>query len=154
MFCTRLRKDLLLVARRVTLLITGRNEVVAKVMFLLMSVILSTGGGSASVHAGILPLPQEGGIPVAKENPPPRRTPPAKETPQRRWHPPAKETPPERDPQGAPPLPRRPPQRRKHPPAKETPPKKETPQEGGLPPGPHPRGKLRGSDQAHTQGGN
>ena len=33
---------------------TSRNEVVAKVMFLLVSVILST-GGSASVHAGIPP---------------------------------------------------------------------------------------------------
>ena len=35
-------------------LITGRKEVVAKVMFLLVSVILS-GGVSASVHAGIPP---------------------------------------------------------------------------------------------------
>ena len=41
-----------------TLFITGHNEVVAKVMFLLMSVILSTGGVSASVHAGI-PHPPE-----------------------------------------------------------------------------------------------
>ena len=38
-------------------IITGRNEVVAKVMLLLMSVILLT-GGSASVHAGIPPPPQ------------------------------------------------------------------------------------------------
>ena len=36
------------------MLVTGCNEVVAKVMFLLMSVILST-GGCASVHAGIPP---------------------------------------------------------------------------------------------------
>ena len=38
--------------------ITGRNEVVAKVIFLHLSVILFTGvgwGGSASVHAGIPP---------------------------------------------------------------------------------------------------
>ena len=52
--------------------ISGRNEVVAKVMFLLVSVILLT-GGSASVHAGIPPPrkqtppgnipPQEGGPP-------------------------------------------------------------------------------------------
>ena len=35
-------------------LVTGRNEVVAKVMFLLVCVILFT-GGSASVHAGISP---------------------------------------------------------------------------------------------------
>ena len=60
---------------------TGRNEVVAKVMFLLEFVILFT-GGSASVHAGIL-------------------TPPAKETPpRRRRHPPAKETPPRPTPKG------------------------------------------------------
>ena len=37
--------------------ITGRNEVVAKVIFLHLSVILFTGGGSASVHAGIPPPP-------------------------------------------------------------------------------------------------
>ena len=34
---------------------TGRNEVVAKVIFLHLSVILFTGGVSASVHAGIPP---------------------------------------------------------------------------------------------------
>ena len=45
---------------------TGRNEVVAKVMFLQVSVILSTGGGSPENPPG------------TKENPPPgpRRTPP------------------------------------------------------------------------------
>ena len=143
MFCTRLRKDLLLVARRVTLLITGRNEVVAKVMFLLMSVILSTGGalpqcmlGYCHSHKKEAPLrprrtPQGG-------TPPPRRTPPAKETPQRRWHPPAKETPPEGDPQGGTPLPRRP------------------PKEGSTPlPRPTPKGEIEGDQiQAHTQGGN
>ena len=37
-------------------LVTGRNEVVAKVMFLLVCVILFT-GGSASVHAEIIPTP-------------------------------------------------------------------------------------------------
>ena len=52
----------------ISLIFTGRNEVVTKVMFLLVSVILSTGRESASVHAGIPP-------------PPPRRHPPAKETP-------------------------------------------------------------------------
>ena len=36
------------------ILFTGRNEVVAKVIFLHLSVILFTGGVSASVHAGIL----------------------------------------------------------------------------------------------------
>ena len=38
-------------------IITGRNEVVAKVIFLHLSVILFT-GGSASVHAGISPRDQ------------------------------------------------------------------------------------------------
>ena len=46
--------------------ITARNEVVAKVMFLLVSVILLT-GGSASVHAGI---------------PPPSRTPRSRHPPE------------------------------------------------------------------------
>ena len=60
-------------ARFVACIVTGRNEVVAKVIFLHLSVILFTGGGSASVHAG---------IPPAKETPPlQRRHPPAKETP-------------------------------------------------------------------------
>ena len=39
------------------LIITGRNEVVAKVIFLHLFVILFT-GGSASVHAGIPPPPR------------------------------------------------------------------------------------------------
>ena len=46
------------VFRRITMtfdLITGRNEVVAKVIFLHLSVILFTGRGSVSVHAGIPP---------------------------------------------------------------------------------------------------
>ena len=62
-------------------LFTGRNEVVAKVMFLLVSVILFT-GGSASVHAGITPTPSPrepdppgsrhplGGRPIWKQEPP------------------------------------------------------------------------------------
>ena len=66
-------------------IITGRNEVVAKVMFLLVSVILST-GGSAAVHAGILPLPPEGGTHQEGDNPqegdpPEGGTPPKKEAP-------------------------------------------------------------------------
>ena len=93
---------------------TGRNEVVAKVMFLLVSVILSTGGSPCKE------TPQEGGTPQkeapsqqgdpqqgdpwkeappVKEAPPPRKealpqkeAPPGRETP---WKeaPPAKETP-------------------------------------------------------------
>ena len=74
-----------------------RNEVVAKVMSLLVSVILST-GGSASVHAGILPPPkketpreggapqegdpQEGGTPPQKEASPQEGGTPPQETPQ------------------------------------------------------------------------
>ena len=38
-------------------------------MFLLVSVILSTGGGSASVHAGMLPPPHEGGTPQEGDTP-------------------------------------------------------------------------------------
>ena len=52
-------------------IITGRNEVVTKVLFLLVSVILSTGRGGC--------LPQ--GDPPAKETP--QGDPPAKETPQK-----------------------------------------------------------------------
>ena len=44
----------------ISTIFTGRKEVVAKVMFLLVCVIMFT-GGSASVHAGISPL--EGGTP-------------------------------------------------------------------------------------------
>ena len=60
---------------------TGRNEVVAKVMFLLVSVILSTGGGSASVHTGMLPPSPRRRHPPKRRHPPRRRHPPVKETP-------------------------------------------------------------------------
>ena len=53
--------------------ITGRNEVVAKVIFLHLSVILFTGGVSASVHAGIPPLEQ---TPNREQTPPQSRHPP------------------------------------------------------------------------------
>ena len=52
------------------LIFTGRNEVVANVMFLLVCVILLTEGGSASVHAGIPPT-----------HPPPEADTPRKQTP-------------------------------------------------------------------------
>ena len=60
-------------------LFTGRNEVVAKVIFLHLSVILFTGGVSASVHAGILhppgvDTPLEQTLPQ-KQTPPPSRHP-------------------------------------------------------------------------------
>ena len=51
--------------------VTGRNEVVAKVMFLHLSVILFT-GGSASVHAGI-PPPPGGTHPPGSTHPHPPR---------------------------------------------------------------------------------
>ena len=54
-------------------IVTGRNEVVAKVIFLHLSVILFMGEGSASVHAGIPP-------PLGAD-PPCQGDPPAKETP-------------------------------------------------------------------------
>ena len=56
---------------------TRRNEVVAKVMFLLESVILST-GGPASVHAGIPPPAKETLLP---RRPPCQGDPPAKDAP-------------------------------------------------------------------------
>ena len=45
-------------APSIVLFITGRNEVVAKIIFLHLSVILFTGGVSASVHAGIQHPPE------------------------------------------------------------------------------------------------
>ena len=55
-----------------SLIFTGRNEAMAKVMFLLVCVILFT-GGSASVHAGIPPH--------AQKQTPLRSRPPQKQTP-------------------------------------------------------------------------
>ena len=64
--------------------IIGRNEVVAKVIFLHLSVILFTEGGSASVHAGTPP----------PSRPPPRsRHTPSIDTPPGTRHPPAPDTP-------------------------------------------------------------
>ena len=54
---------------------TGRNEVVAKVMFLLVSVILPTGGVCLSACWDITTPPQEGGTPQ-KEVPPRKEAPP------------------------------------------------------------------------------
>ena len=69
--------------------VTGRNEVVAKVMFLQVSVILSTGGVSGEP-------PGPGRPPRTKQNPPgPRRTPPTRQTPPDQGEPPrTKENPP------------------------------------------------------------
>ena len=135
-----------------TPVVTGRNEVVAKVMFLLVSVILSMGGVCLSACWDA--TPQDGGTPQ-EGDPLPRRPPTMREAPFKR------EAPQEGDPQeGGTPCQGDPPGR--SPPAKETP-RKEIP-----PPGPQPRGKLKGirsrpiprgeidwdQIQAHTQGGN
>ena len=127
---------------------TGRNEVVAKVMFLLVSVILSTEGGSASVHAGILPPPGRRETPLAG-GPPRRRYPPAKETPPRRRSPcqgdPQKEAPPKRRslPKGDPPR-RRPPHSRPTPKGGIEGDQIQANTQGGSDLGPHPMRKLRG----------
>ena len=69
------------------LVITGRNEVVAKVIFLHLSVIHSVHRGrSASVHAGIPPGP---GRPPRSRHPPPQE-----QTPPGSRHPPWEQTPP------------------------------------------------------------
>ena len=109
-------------------IVTGRNEVVAKVIFLHLS-FCSQGG---------LPQCMLGYHHRRQGDPPSKETPPKKEAPPRRRHPPAKETPCKGDPLG-----RRPPCKGEPPsplPRRPTPPKKEPPHS------PHPRGELRGSD--------
>ena len=98
--------------------ITGRNEVVAKVIFLHLSVILFT-GGSASVHAGMpLPLPRR---PPRRRHHPPFVNPPQREAPPLPRRPPTKETPQKETPPW-----RRPPGRR-HPPCQGEPPESRHP---------------------------
>ena len=93
--------------------ITGRNEVVAKVIFLHLSVILFTGGGvSASVHAGI-PPPRSRHLPGSRypeQTHPPwsrhplEQTPLGADTPPRADNPPGADTPlppPKQPPPGA-----------------------------------------------------
>ena len=85
-------------------IITRRNEVVAKVIFLHLFVILFTEGGSASVHAGIPPPPSLSRHPP-EQTPPGTRHPPWADTP---WDqtptqsraPPGADTPPGPDPPG------------------------------------------------------
>ena len=114
---------------------TGRNEVVAKVMFLQASVILSTGGGvSDSVHVGIPPPgadpprsrhpPQEADPPKKQTSPTISRHPPRSRPSPRSRHPPKKQTPPMKQ---IPP-------RSRHPPKNQTPPQKQTPPEADTPP--------------------
>ena len=144
-------------------LITGRNEVVAKVMFLLVSVILLTGGVSGREHPPLaVRPPRQGDPPVARrptppgrENPPwqgeaplcretpprqedsplARRTPPGRENPPQQGEPTGREIPPA----GRLPLARRTPLAGRTPPGRENPPwqgdppGKQTPQQGEPP---------------------
>ena len=80
----------------------------AKVMFLQASVILLTGGVSASVHAGIH-TPQE-------QTPPREQTHPSKQTP------PGADTPPKQTPLGSRHPPKQTPPTSRHPPGADTPP--------------------------------
>ena len=73
------------IAKAKMFFIIGRNEVVAKVIFLHLSVILFTGGGvSASVHAGIPPpradTPLAADTPRADTHTPEQTPPPGKQT--------------------------------------------------------------------------
>ena len=125
--------------RILSAIFTGRYEVVAKVIFLHLSVILFTGEVCLSACWDTT-------------HPPGRRTSPAKETPQEGGTPLEGEPPGRRPPGKETPLPRRPPW-------KETP--QGGPQDGGTPhEGDPPRrrhpfqGETPPSLQAHTQGGN
>ena len=105
----------------------------AKVMFLQASVILSIGGGSASVHAG-MPAPPDQADPPGTSKPPP---------PTRQIPPPAPGRPPgTRDPppqtRQTPPRPETPPQTRQTP--LPPPPRKQTPAYGQWAAGTHPTG--------------
>ena len=105
---------------------TGRNEVVAKVIFLHLFVILFTGGVSASVHAGIPHTPTVSRHPRSRHPPdqtPPEQTLPRADTPRSRHPPeqtaPGKQTPPRAD---------TPPPRADIPPGADTlPPQRQTP---------------------------
>ena len=83
-------------------LVTGRNEVVSKVIFLHLSVILFTGGG-ASVHAGMPPprttyppdyVPPRDYVPPQTTYPPGLRTTPRDYVPPGTTYPPGLRTPP------------------------------------------------------------
>ena len=103
-------------------LITGRNEVVAKVMFLLVSVILLTGRVSGRENP-----PSREMTPLARR-PPGRETPPSREMTPLARRPPSRETPLAGRPHPAGTTPRQ-----GQPPGKEPPPGRETPQQGDPP---------------------
>ena len=133
---------------------TGRNEVVAKVIFLHVSVILFTEGGSASVHAGIPPPPRTRQTPPRADTPPdqadppgPGRTPDQAEPPRtRQTHPPDQaDTPP-------PPWTRQTPLTRQNPPrTRQTPPQtRQTPPRADTPPPPPEQTSAYGQRVAGT----
>ena len=74
-----------------TPIITGRNEVVAKVMFLLVSVILFTAGVCLSACWDTT-TPPEKHTPWEADTPQKQRLPPGKQTPLGSRHPPGKQT--------------------------------------------------------------
>ena len=85
----RRRRDTCLLS----LIFTGRNEVVAKVIFFTpVCHSVHREGVSASVHAGI-PHPPRADTPWSR-HPPPEQTPPGKQTPPEQIPPPRKQTPP------------------------------------------------------------
>ena len=103
------------------ILVTGRNEVVAKVMFLQLCDSVHGGGGVVCLSA-CWDTPSAKETPPAKETPLPRRPPQEGGTPQegdppRRRHPPKRRHPPQKE---APP-------RRSHPPGRTHPPRRRPP---------------------------
>ena len=105
----------------------GRNEVVAKVIFLHLSVILFTGGVSASVHAEI-PHPPGADTPRQQTSPGSRHPPGSRHTPWEQTHPPEQTLPWEQTPPGS----RHP--RSRHPPGADTPSPEQTPPRADTPP--------------------
>ena len=100
------------------LVITDRNEVVAKVMFLQLCVILFTGDGFLQRRPMNTPPPIR--RPPKKEAPPPNKETPCQGDPRQEWDPPNKETPYKGG------TPRRP-AKKEAPPNKETPPRRRPP---------------------------
>ena len=79
-------------------IITGRNEVVAKVMFLHVCVILFTGGGPGRENPpGQGETPRAGRPPSGQGDPPGRDNPPRQGDPPRQGHPPRQGDPPGRE---------------------------------------------------------
>ena len=110
--------------------ITGRNEVVAKVIFLHLSVILFTGGGC-------LPHPPWGAdTPRSRHTPPPRADnplPPSRHPPGADAPSPGADTPQSRPPRSRPPWEQMPPPRSRCPPGADTPPRSRHPPRADIP---------------------